>query len=38
VEIVNAELAKGTLKEPPAVTISYDEKPMIRNHESHNAG
>jgi transposase len=30
VEIVNAELVKGTLKEPPVVTISYDEKPGIQ--------
>jgi transposase len=30
VEIVNAELVEGTLKEPPVVTISYDEKPGIQ--------
>jgi len=30
VEIVNAELVSGTLKEPPVVTISYDEKPGIQ--------
>jgi transposase len=30
VEIVNAELVNGTLKEPPVVTISYDEKPGIQ--------
>jgi transposase len=30
VEIVNEELVKGTLKEPPIVTISYDEKPGIQ--------
>ncbi len=30
VEIVNAELVQGTLKEPPVVTISYDEKPGIQ--------
>jgi transposase len=30
VEIVNEELIKGTLKEPPMVTISYDEKPGIQ--------
>ena len=30
VEIVNRELIKGTLKEPPQVTISYDEKPGIQ--------
>jgi transposase len=30
VEIVNAELVKGTLKEPAVVTISYDEKPGIQ--------
>jgi transposase len=30
VELVNAELVKGTLKEPPVVTISYDEKPGIQ--------
>jgi hypothetical protein len=30
VEIVNAELLGGTLKEPPVVTISYDEKPGIQ--------
>src|SRR5260370_36515 len=30
VEIVNEELIKGTLKEPPVVTISYDEKPGIQ--------
>src|SRR5712671_6542258 len=30
VEIVNAELVRGTLKEPPVVTISYDEKPGIQ--------
>ena len=29
-EIVNRELIKGTLKEPPQVTISYDEKPGIQ--------
>ena len=29
VEIVNAELLEGTLKEPSVVTISYDEKPGI---------
>jgi transposase len=30
VEIVNAGLAEGTLKEPAVVTISYDEKPGIQ--------
>jgi transposase len=30
VEIVNAELLGGTLKEPQVVTISYDEKPGIQ--------
>jgi transposase len=30
VEIVNAKLVQGTLKEPPVVTISYDEKPGIQ--------
>jgi hypothetical protein len=30
VEIVNAELVQGTLKEPRVVTISYDEKPDIQ--------
>ncbi len=30
VEIVNTELLEGTLKEPPVVTISYDEKPGIQ--------
>jgi transposase len=30
VEIVNAKLLKGTLKEPSVVTISYDEKPGIQ--------
>jgi transposase len=30
VEIVNAELLEGKLKEPPVVTISYDEKPGIQ--------
>jgi len=30
VEIVNAALAEGTLKEPATVTISYDEKPGIQ--------
>ena len=30
VEIVNAELVRGTLKEPSVVTISYDEKPGIQ--------
>ena len=30
VEIVNRELLQGTLKEPPRVTISYDEKPGIQ--------
>src|SRR6266851_459028 len=30
VEILNAELVQGTLKEPPVVTISYDEKPGIQ--------
>jgi transposase len=30
VEIVHEELVKGTLKEPPVVTISYDEKPGIQ--------
>ena len=30
VEIVHRELIKGTLKEPPQVTISYDEKPGIQ--------
>src|SRR6202789_4188545 len=30
VEIVNEELVKGTLKEPPVITISYDEKPGIQ--------
>src|ERR1700693_5103720 len=30
VEIVNEELIKGTLKEPPVVTVPYDEKPGIQ--------
>lgn len=30
VEIVNAGLVEGTLKEPSTVTISYDEKPGIQ--------
>ena len=30
VEIVNAELVSGSLKEPAVVTISYDEKPGIQ--------
>jgi transposase len=30
VEIVNAALLEGHLKEPPVVTISYDEKPGIQ--------
>jgi len=30
VEIVNAGLLEGTLKEPSTVTISYDEKPGIQ--------
>src|ERR1700687_5958229 len=30
VEIVNAELLEGTLKEPSVVTISYEEKPDIQ--------
>jgi transposase len=30
VEMVNAELLEGTLKEPSVVTISYDEKPGIQ--------
>jgi len=30
VEIVNAGLVGGSLKEPPVVTISYDEKPGIQ--------
>jgi len=30
VEIINAELLEGTLKEPAVVTISYDEKPGIQ--------
>jgi transposase len=30
VEIVNAQMVKGTLKEPTTVTISYDEKPGIQ--------
>ena len=30
VEIVNAELLSGALKEPSVVTISYDEKPGIQ--------
>ena len=30
VQIVNQELVQGTLKEPPLVTISYDEKPGIQ--------
>ena len=30
VEITNAGLVGGTLKEPPTVTISYDEKPGIQ--------
>ena len=29
-EIVNEEQIKGTLKEPPVVTISYDQKPGIQ--------
>ena len=30
VQIINAGLVEGTLKEPPTVTISYDEKPGIQ--------
>jgi transposase len=30
VEIINAELTEGALKEPAVVTISYDEKPGIQ--------
>jgi len=30
VDILNARLLEGTLKEPPVVTISYDEKPGIQ--------
>jgi transposase len=30
VEMVNAEVLEGKLKEPPVVTISYDEKPGIQ--------
>jgi transposase len=30
VEMVNAEMLEGKLKEPPVVTISYDEKPGIQ--------
>ncbi|HUQ90421.1 MAG TPA: IS630 family transposase, partial [Bryobacteraceae bacterium] len=30
VEIINSGLVEGTLKEPPTVTISYDEKPGIQ--------
>lgn len=30
VEIINAGLVEGALKEPPTVTISYDEKPGIQ--------
>lgn len=30
VEIVNAKRVEGTLKEPPTVTISYDEKPGLQ--------
>lgn len=30
VEIINAELLEGRLKEPPVITISYDEKPGIQ--------
>src|SRR3984893_6879230 len=30
VEIINAGLVEGTLKEPPTVTLSYDEKPGIQ--------
>jgi transposase len=30
VEIINEKLIKGVLKEPPVVTISYDEKPDIQ--------
>lgn len=30
VEVINAGLLEGTLKEPPTVTISYDEKPGIQ--------
>jgi transposase len=30
VEIINAKLLEGTLKEPAKVTISYDEKPGIQ--------
>ncbi len=30
VEIINAGLLEGALKEPPSVTISYDEKPGIQ--------
>ena len=30
VELVNAKMLEGTLKEPPVVTISYDEKPGIQ--------
>ncbi len=30
VEITNAKVVEGTLKEPSTVTISYDEKPGIQ--------
>src|SRR5450755_3377422 len=30
VEMVNAQMVKGTLKEPTTVTISYDEKPGLQ--------
>jgi hypothetical protein len=30
VDIVNTQLLEGKLKEPPVVTISYDEKPGIQ--------
>ena len=30
VEMIHAELLEGTLKEPPVVTISYDEKPGMQ--------
>jgi len=30
VEMINAEVLEGKLKEPPVVTISYDEKPGIQ--------
>ena len=30
VEIINQELLQGTLREPPLITVSYDEKPGLQ--------